>query len=180
MQDSKGKNHEIAMIAVSVAMLIGGGIAIYAVSAAFPVPGTKYIMMAPLLSNVIYVIQIRLAGKYTILKLGAVFALTMAIVNLFMSAAIVATTLLTHLSIAWIKDVQRKAFWGSVLFASYTGLTALSVTKAFIGGLLDDVPYSVFVIIAFLCAAFGVLGSSIAKRIIRHLNGYDFNGDRYN
>lgn len=180
MKDNKGKNHEIAMIAVSVAMLIGGGIAIYAVSAAFPVPGAKYIMMAPLLSTVIYVIQMKLAGEYTILKLGAVFALTMAIVNLFMSAAIIATTLLTHISIAWMKEVPRKAFWGSILFAGYTGLTALSVTKAFIGGLLDDVPYLVFVIIGMLCSVFGVLSSTIAKRIIRHLNDFNPNGDRYN
>lgn len=180
MKDYKSKNHEIAIIAVSVAMLIGGGIGIYAVGSAFPIPGSKYIMMAPLLSTVIYVIQMKLMGEYTILKLGGVFALTMAIVNLFMAIAILATTLMTQLSIGWIKDTQKKAFWGSIFFAGYTGLFALTITKAFIGGIVDEVPYFVFVIIGVLCSGFGVFGTVIAKKILRHLNGYYINGNKFN
>jgi hypothetical protein len=118
-------------------------------------------------------------GEYTILKLGGVFALTMAIVNLFMGVAILVTTLLTQLSIGWIKEVQKKAFWGGILFAGFTGLSALTITKAFIGGIVDDVPYYVFAIIGMLCSVFGVFGTVVAKRVLRHLSGYYAGGDKF-
>jgi len=180
MNDRRSKNYEIALIAMSVAMIIGGGIGIYMVSAVFPIPGGKYIMMAPFVSTILYIIQLKLKGNFTILKLGAVFALTMTFVNVFMGIAIIVTTLLTHLSIWWIASYDKKAYWGGVLFAGYMGLCALTITKAFIGGIVDDVPYYWFVLIGMLCSGFGVFGTVIAKRALRHLNGYFINGDKYN
>lgn len=180
MNDQRSKNYEIALIAMSVAMIIGGGIGIYMISAVFPIPGGKYILMAPFVSTVLYVIQTKLRGDYTILKLGVVFALTMTIVNIFMGLAILVTTLFTQLSIHLISDHEKKAFWGSILFAGFTGLFALTITKAFIGGIVDDVPYYWFVLIGLLCSVFGVLGTVLAKRVLRHLSGYFVNGDRSN
>ncbi len=180
MNDQRNKNYEIALIAMSVAMIIGGGIGIYMISAVFPIPGGKYIMMAPFVSTVLYIIQIKLKGNFTILKLGAVFALTMTIINVFMGIAIIVTTLLTHFSIRWIASYEKKAFWGGVLFAGFMGLSALTITKAFIGGIVDDVPYYWFVGIGMLCSVFGVFGTMLAKRALRHLNGYLVNGDKFN
>lgn len=169
MKESKSKIFEMALIAIGVAMIIGGGIAIYMVSAVFPIPGSKYIMMAPVLTTVIYIMQIKLGGTYTIAKFGGVFALTMSIINLFMGLAILTTTLFTQLSIGWIKSTEKRAFWGSICFAGYTGLCALTITKAFIGGIVDDVPYTVFILIGLACAGFGLVGTTLAKRVIRHL-----------
>jgi len=165
---------------MSVAMIIGGGIGIYMISAFFPIPGGKYIMMAPFISMILYVIQIKLKGKYTLLKIGGVFAMTMMVVNLFMGIAIIVTTVLTFISIRFISDYEKRAFWGSVLFAGFTGLCALTITKAFIGGILDEVPYYGFIIIGGLCSLFGVMGTNLAKKVLRHLNGYFINGKKYN
>lgn len=180
MKDQRSKNNEIALIAMSVAMIIGGGIGIYMISAVLPIPGGKYIMMAPFVSTVLYVIQMKLKGDFTILKIGSVFALTMTLVNVFMGIAILVTTLLTHLSIWWIGGYEKKAFWGSILFAGFTALCALTITKTFIGGIVDDVPYYWFVGIGMLCSGFGVFGTILAKRVLRHLEGYIVNGDKYN
>ena len=38
MKDQRSKNNEIALIAMSVAMIIGGGIGIYMISAVLPIP----------------------------------------------------------------------------------------------------------------------------------------------
>mgnify|MGYP004703231359 CR=1 FL=1 len=169
MNERKSKNYEIALIAISVAMIIGGGIAIYMISAVFPIPGSKYVMMAPVLSTILYVIQMKLKDVYTIAKFGGVFALTMSIINLFMGLAILVTTLFTHVSIVWMRDIEKRAFWGSILFAGYTGLCALTITKIFIGGIVDDVPYFIFIIIGLACSIFGILGTIIAKRVLKHL-----------
>lgn len=180
MNKRRSKNYEIALIAISVAMLIGGGLVIYMISAFFPIPGLRYVIMAPLLASILYVIQIRLKGKYTLLKFGSVFALVMTLVNLFMGIAILITTLLTHVSIWWMKGDEHKAFWGGLFFAGYTGLCALAVTKAFIPGLLDEVPYVVFFGVGALCMVFALTGTSVAKRVLRHISGVRFEEDRYN
>ncbi|OJV65123.1 MAG: hypothetical protein BGO41_00730 [Clostridiales bacterium 38-18] len=169
---NKNKTYEIAMIAMSVAMLIGGGIGIYAISAVFPVPGSKYVMMAPVIATILYVMQIKLKGQTTILKFGGVFALVMTLVNLFMGIAILLTTFCTHVSVLWIKNNERKAYWGSVLYAGYTGVIALSITKLFISGIVDEIPYIVFVGIGALCMIFGIIGTTVAKRIIKSIKGY--------
>ena len=171
MNKRRSKNYEIALIAVSVAMLIGGGLVIYMVSAFMPIPGVRYVMMAPLLASIFYVIQMRLKGQYTLLKFGGVFALVMTLINLFMGIAILITTLFTHLSILWIKDDERKALWGGLFFAGYTGLCALAVTKAFIPGLVDEVPYVVFFGVGALCMIFALTGTTVAKRVLRHIGG---------
>lgn len=106
--------------------------------------------------------------------------MTMTFVNVFMGIAIIVTTLLSQLGIYFISDYEKKAFWGSVLFAGFTGLCAMTITKLFIGGILDDVPYIWFVAIGLLCSGFGVLGTFIAKKVLKHLNGYFIHGDKYN
>lgn len=180
MNEQRSKNYELALIAVSVAMLIGGGIGIYMVSAVFPIPGAKYVMMAPVIASILYVLQMKLKGNHTLLKFGGVFALVMTLVNLFMGIAILITTLLTHVSIWWMKGDEHKAFWGGLFFAGYTGLCALAVTKAFIPGLLDEVPYVVFFGVGALCMIFALTGTSVAKRVLKHISGVRFEEDRYN
>jgi hypothetical protein len=180
LNNQRSKNFEIALIAVSVAMLIGGGLVIYMVSAVFPIPGAKYVMMAPVIASILYVLQMKLKGQFTILKFGGVFALVMTLINLFMGIAIIITALLTHLSIKWMKGDEQKAFWGGLFFAGYTGLCALAVTKAFIPGLVDEVPYVVFFGIGALCMIFALTGTTVAKRVLRHISGVRFGEDRYN
>lgn len=163
------KNKEIVNIAIGIAALIGGGMGIYAISGAFPIPGAKFMLMAPYLSIVLYVIQVKVQTKFVVLKLGLVFALIMTFINLFMGLAIIMTTLLTQLSIMSIRNLESRVFWGSVLFSAYTGLCALVVTKTMIGGVVASVPYSWLVLASFLCGCFGVIGTKVAKRILRYM-----------
>lgn len=161
---------ETASIALGVATIIAGGICIFWLSTLFPVPGSKYMLMAPYLSMVLYIMQSKISSEYTILKFGTVFSFIMAIVNIFMGMAILTTTLLTEFIIYFIKDNHMKALWGSILFAGFTGICATLVTKLFISSLLDNVPYYWILVIGFLCSLFGIAGTNLAKKILRNMN----------
>ena len=69
-EDPISKSNEITTIAMGVATLIGGGMGIYFLSAFFALPGSKYLLMAPYLSTIFYVMQYKLTSKYTLLKIG--------------------------------------------------------------------------------------------------------------
>ncbi|MCT4631132.1 MAG: hypothetical protein N4A76_00175 [Firmicutes bacterium] len=161
---------ETTSIALGVSSIIAGGICIFLLSSLFPIPGSKYMLMAPYLSMVLYIMQSKIASKYTILKFGAVFSLIMSIVNFFMGMAILATTLLTELVIFFIKDNHKKALYGSIFFATFTGVCATLITKLFIDGLMDNMPYYWIIAIAIVCSIFGVAGTNLAKKILKNMN----------
>ncbi len=167
-EDAVSKSKEITTIAMGVATLIGGGMGIYFLSAFFAVPGSKYLLMAPYLSIIFYVMQFKLKSKYTLLKIGTVFALIMTVINIFMGIAILLTTLLTCLTVLPLATIDLRAFWGSVLFSGYTGGCALLITKYFIGG-LDAVSNMWILVVAVICAGFGVLGTMVAKRVLNNI-----------
>ena len=174
------KTHETAMIAIGVATLIGGGLAIYIVSSAFPLPGIKYVIMAPFISTVLFVVQSKLKTPHVLLKFGLVFAMVMTLMNVFMGIAILATTLASHISVAWIAKLDRKHFWGSVLFSTYTGLFALWVSKIMIGGIFEVLtPLWIFTVGA-LSTLFGWAGTSLAKRIFHRLTDFEVNDRIHN
>lgn len=174
MNNSDKKSREIAFIAVGVATLIAGGGVIFIISSVFPLPGVKYILMSPYLSMVIYVIQSKIPVKFTLLKMGIVFALIMTVINLFMGITIIITTLLTQMSITFIKRFDKKTFWGSVLFSTYTGLCALTISKYIIGGIYREISSMWFLLIGLVCLVFGILGTLLAKKVLRYLRTYSF------
>ena len=169
MSRLNNKIREITIIAIGVSIIIGGGFAIIMFSAFFPVPGLKFILMSPFLSTVIYVIQRRVDSKSTLIKLGIVFAFIMTTINFYMGIAILMTTLITHISTVWIKDFEKRVFWGSALFSGYTGVFALEITKVFIGGPVRDMSNRWILIIGLICTLFGIMGNYLAKRVLKNI-----------
>lgn len=172
MRDRDTKARKITYIALGISALIVGGIAIYQISALFPMPGFKYILMAPYLSMVIYIVVSKLKTKFGILKVGLVFGMVMATINIFMMVAIVATTFLTQISILPIPSERKGIMVGSVLFSAYTGSTALFISKYLIGGVFAAISNGWVLAVGALCLVFGLIGTWTAKRIIKQINGY--------
>ncbi|QUH24775.1 hypothetical protein [Serpentinicella alkaliphila] len=110
MDEDHRKIKEMAIIAVGVATIIGGGIAIFVASSIIPMPGVKYILLSPYLSMVTYVIQLKAKSKLILLKFGVVFAITMTMISLFMGGAILLTAFLAQFSIIGIKSNEIKVF----------------------------------------------------------------------
>jgi len=164
---------EITYVSVGVAVMIAGGFVIYQLSFIFPIPGVKYILMSPYLSIVIYILLSLVQREFTLLKFGAVFGFIMMLINLYMGIAIITTAILSQLTIVAI-DNRKKAFFGAILFSTYTGISTLIISKHLIGGIFSEITYPWIIITGLLCSVFGIIGVTIAKRLLKYLNRYSY------
>ena len=166
--DSKKITKEITYIALGVAAIIAGGFIIFYLSLIFPLPGIKYIFMAPYLSMMIFILLKKTKRKNALLKIGSTFGFIMFIINPFMGATIIVTTILSHLSIKLFSD-SKKELYGAILFSGYTGLVALTVSKYVIGGVFRDISSLWLILTGLICLVFGTIGTLLGKKILKHL-----------
>lgn len=165
----QSKTREITLIAIGIAIIIGGGIGIYMTSGLVPIPGTKYAIMAPFLSIVLYVVLSQIKSVYTISKLGIVFGVIMTTITPLMGVAIFFTTIMTQLSILVFKTDESRAFYGSIFFSVYTGISGLFITGLRIWGHNIALLIAAILIIGLLCGALGTIGALTARKIIDRL-----------
>lgn len=168
--NNQTKNSEITIIGLSIAIIIGGGMAIYMIAAVFPLPGIKYIFVAPFVSTIFYVVQHKLKGKYILPKIGTVFGLVMSVINMYMGLAILITTFLAYISSFYLKSESKRIFWSSAFFSGYTGLIAILVSKYLIGGVFLEIPNSMIALNSILGLIFGILGNNLAKTVVNRVN----------
>jgi len=153
---------EITYIGLGLAGMIVGGFAIYQVGAFFPIPGVKYILMAPVLSMTFYLLTCLLNGKHIILKTGLVFATMMTMFNIYMGLSIVLATLGSHT----IQMLTKKQSYGAVAFSFFTGSGALLVSKYLIGGIFAQINLLGIFITSMLCGLVGLYGVHIGSKIL--------------
>lgn len=168
LRDSNNKAKEVAIIAIGVAVIIGGGMGIFVISTVFPIPGVKYLLMSPYLSMAIHTILCKSKSKLTLLKLGTVFAMIMTTINLLMEIAIFLTTIFTHISVKPIKKFDQGVFWSSVLFSAYMPIFALAMARVAIGEIAYGISNWWLLLIGLFSAVFGVLGANFSKVIFKH------------
>lgn len=165
------KVKEITYIAMGVAAMIVCGGVIYVLMSVFPIPGLKYVMMAPLLSVVMFILLDRIEGKQILLKVGVVFGLIMTMVNLYMGLAILVTAFLSEASLLLVGH-SKKAVAGAVLFSTYTGLSALTISKYMIGGVFAELPNGWILLAGILCLVTGTIGTIMAKHLSKYIKVY--------
>lgn len=163
----QNKTRELTYLGMSIASLIGGGLAIYLVASFLPIPGVKYIMLSPLLSLVIYIVLSHIKGKIIMLKFGFAFGAIMSMMNLYMGLAILTTTIMTQLSILFYRGYKYKAMLAGILFAFYTGVSSLLISKYMIGGIFSEIALLAIILVGLACSIFGFIGSFIGKRVYR-------------
>lgn len=159
---------DITYIAFGVVAMIAGGAVVLSLSMVFPIPGAKYILMAPWLSMVVSILLAKVRRRHVLALFGTVFGLIMSAMNLYMGLAIVMTGLLSDVSSLPFKE-EAKPFFGGVFFAGYTGLTALAVSKFMIGGAFAGIPLGWLAATGLLCALFGLAGALMARKVMKHL-----------
>lgn len=165
----KLKTKDMTSIAIGVAVLIAGGYLIYAISQMMPLPGFKYMMMAPYMSMVMYVLQERIKSDYAFVFIGLIFAAVMTIINVFMGLAILSTTILSHLSALVVRDRKQKNQVRAVLFSGFTGLTSLLISKYMIGGVFVHIRLSWSFAVGMICSILGIFGILMGKKIMKHI-----------
>ncbi len=168
MNKKQRNTKDLTSIALGVAAMIAGGIFIFQLSLIFPIPGMKYLLMAPFLSMMFMVVQSLVHAKYVVGKLGLTFGGIMMIFNLYMGVAILLTTILAQMTSLLI-PFHNKHFLGSSFFAGYTGICALLISKYLIGGIYLEISNIWIVSVGLICFAFGMAGAFYAKKILRYL-----------
>lgn len=156
-------------IAMGVGALIVGGLAIFSISRIIPFPGGKYLLMAPYLSMVIYVIMHRVPRSITPFLVGGVFGGIMGFVNLFMGLSIVLTGIGAALSSVPFKDEKHKIFIGATAFSTFTLLTSLNISKYMIGGVFETIPNWWIYAATLIGTGFGAFGALIGRHILKYL-----------
>lgn len=169
MKGESMKTKDITHIAISVAVLISGGYAIFFISKLFPLPGVKYLMMAPFLSIVVYVMLMKVEARLTILMMGSVFGIIMGIMNIYMGIAILMTAVLSQVCLWPVKNQKFRAYLGGMLFPGFTGLTALWVSKYMIGGIFEDISLPWVIMTGITCTLIGAISSLMARRLMRYI-----------
>jgi energy-coupling factor transport system substrate-specific component len=169
MNKSKISIRDIAHIAMGIAALICGGFVILQISLVFPLPGIKYIFMAPFISMVIYILIQKLESTYGFMWSGLVFAVVMIVFSIFMTIAIAITSILTQLSVLLIRNVKWRNIVGSILFSTFMGLSALFVSKFMIGGVYAELSNIWILVTGIICTAFGNVGVFFGIKLSKNL-----------
>lgn len=153
-------------IALGIGVLMGGGFAIYQVSYFFPVPGLKFVFMAPFLGMMLYVILMRIRIRRGMLLVGGVFAGVMSFINLFMGVAILSSTLIGQLMTLPFKDTEQQAVAASIGFAATTGFVTVTIGTLFIGGIYEGVTALHLAIILVASLILGIGGTYLGRKIM--------------
>lgn len=169
MKKIEFKVRDITYIALGVVIMLIGGMLIFQMSLIFPIHGVKYILLAPYLAMVFFVILSKIKNSYGLLKIGCVFGFIMTMMNLYMGITIVITSILTQVTIVPFSQA-KKPFWGSMLFSAYTGIIALMMMKYMIGGAFEAISNRWIFATGLICFMFGALGATFAKKIMSHLS----------
>ena len=164
----KGNLRETIFISLLVSILIGGGYVLYIISAYFPMPGMKYVVLAPYLSLIICALRILVKKKWAVIKFNIVFAMIMSLVTIYMSMAIIITTLLTELTgLILIKfSYEFRNIIVSALYSFYAVLISLIVIK-YVLVTPEFISVSNVMIMSFCLAGFilGILGAKIGEQV---------------
>ncbi len=166
--NNKLKSKAITNIAIGIAAVIGGGLIIFQFSTLVPMPGMKFILMAPYLSMMFYILQMRLISQYSILQIGGLLGCIMSIINIFMGISIILTSLFSMIVTMPFQNKKTRAAIGSIAFSGFSAITGLTVSKVFIGGIYDEVTI-VWMMISFsISLILGGLGAFAANKMTKY------------
>lgn len=158
---------DIAIIAMQVAALIVGGYFIVLTMGQFPLPGIKYVALAPYLTMVMFIIEARTNRPYSVFYVNLVFAGMMTLINLYMGLAIVIVGVLYVTEERLIKGCALKSEVLAVSYAVWTVGVSLMVSKYLIGTAVFQIitPLYILVLMGIAILAGGI-GVYFAKLVL--------------
>lgn len=168
------RTKDITNTAIGVAAIIGGGFVIFQFSNMFPIPGMKYIMMAPFLSLMFYILLAKLDNPFSLLRISVVFGGIMMVINIAMGSSIIVTGILAQLVILPIKDPHMKNIVGSIAFAGLTSPVALLLSKLIIQGYFEVLTPEWMFVAFLISSTTGAMGTYLAVKLYKLVN----NGSR--
>lgn len=155
---------DLTISGIGIAAIISGGFITYQLGYLFPIPGMKYILMAPFLAAILYIITSVMTYRFSLLIMGVAFAGIMTIINLYMGLSILSTTILSALA-QLLVPIANKPLVGAVAFPCFAGITGLFISKYMVGGVFLKIPNLWILGAGLCCLVFGFAGAWMAGRV---------------
>lgn len=163
----KRNTKELTFMALMASALLVGGYMLYILSKTIPLPSSKFLVMAPYLSLVMYLSlkHTRRPWTMTIIStvFGTVFGIVISIFSLFMGIAIIAAGIFSDLTGLLIPNhytTERSIKIASSSYAFWSFAVSLFITDFVTGNILYGVfgPIT-FILMGVLIFSLGYLGT---------------------
>jgi energy-coupling factor transport system substrate-specific component len=169
------RTQDITFISLLAAVLVAGGYILYLLSRAIPLPGGKFVLMAPYLSLIMAIGLKRLKSSWTMALISLVFGGILIVFTPFMGLAILSAGILSHLSSRLLPGTSDSPFkiWFSAAFYPLWGFwLSLIVSNYFTGNLLFrtigvGLFFAMSTLIYGLALGGAVVGLEISKRVLQ-------------
>lgn len=163
------KAQHITFVGLLVAALISGGYVLYLVGRLLPVPGSKFLVMAPYLALIMFTAQSRLRSPWTMTLVSLIFAAVISVFTPFMGVAILSAGLLSDLSGRLVPGDPHSEFRTCLVTALYpmwSFLLSLAVSNHLTGSILfGRVGTGPLVLGAGLVYLLGLGGAAVGLRV---------------
>ncbi|MBP2026908.1 energy-coupling factor transport system substrate-specific component [Acetoanaerobium pronyense] len=159
----KRNTGELTFMALMASALLVGGYMLYILSKTIPLPGSKFLVMAPYLSLVMYLSLKHTRRPWTMTIISTVFGIVISIFSLFMGIAIIGAGIfsdLTGLIIPNHYSTERSIKIASSSYAFWSFAVSLFITDFVTGNILYGVfgPIT-FIFMGVLIFSLGYLGT---------------------
>lgn len=164
------KTKDLAQIAMIVAAMVTGGYVIYVTMGQMPLPGIKYVVMAPYFS-VVMALLVDLSPKpYRIFWVNTVFSGIMTTINLYMGLSILCVGILCSLLEFMVKASAFRAYILGGAYAVFTVAVSLLFSKYLIANVLFKMISPLYIVIlmamALILGSVGaIMGVFISKKV---------------
>ena len=159
----KRNTGELTFMALMSSALLVGGYMLYILSKTIPLPGSKFLVMAPYLSLVMYLSLKHTRRTWTMTIISTVFGIVISIFSLFMGIAIIAAGIFSDLTGLLIPNhytTERSIKIASTSYAFWSFAVSLFITDFVTGNILYGVfgPIT-FILMGVLIFSLGYLGT---------------------
>ncbi len=169
------KAHQLTFIGILVAVLVTGGYVLYWVSRFLPVPGSKFLVMAPYLGLIMAIALFRLPSPWTMSKVSVVFGVVVSLFTPVMGVTIVTAGLLSDF-LSRLMPANSKSFSSlapkAALYPMLSLVLSLFVSNVMTGNVLyGALGLGPFLFAALLAYGLGLLGAYLGLRIVARVRG---------
>lgn len=167
------KNREISLIGITVALIVVLGFIFYFSSYILPLPGSKFIMMAPFLAFMYTIPLVKINKKGVILVISLLFAVMMSFITIIMGIAILSAGILTEITFNFLKKYKKKdqIIFSTPFFPLYSFLSFILLSELILGHqLINKISGLIFIIMGIVIYALGILGSKAAIKLNKKIS----------
>jgi len=163
----------VTFIGLLVAALVSGGFALYLISRVLPLPGAKFLVLAPYLALAMGMGIDRLRSAWSMTMVSVVFGVVISVFTPVMGLTIVAAGLASDAAASVFRGgtlTTAKVIASAACYPAWSAVLALSVTNYLTGNaLFGSLGLGPLLVTAGLAYALGAVGAALGFKILARI-----------